>query len=71
VDRLLAVGPRARWIADAARAAGLRTVAEADDVAAAIDVVDRTLGPGPGDLLLVKGSRGIELDRLVDALAAR
>jgi UDP-N-acetylmuramyl pentapeptide synthase len=30
--------------------------------------VARDLAPGVGDLLLVKGSRGIELDRLVAAL---
>jgi UDP-N-acetylmuramyl pentapeptide synthase len=30
--------------------------------------VERDLAPGVGDLLLVKGSRGIELDRLVAAL---
>jgi UDP-N-acetylmuramyl pentapeptide synthase len=34
-------------------------------------VVERELAPGPGDLLLVKASRGIELDLLVDALRER
>jgi UDP-N-acetylmuramoyl-tripeptide--D-alanyl-D-alanine ligase len=70
VDALLAVGPRGAWIADAARAAGLASVATADDVEEAITAFDRVLGAGPGDIVLVKGSRGVELDRLVAALEA-
>ncbi len=68
VDGLLAVGRRGRWIGDAARAAGLRMVGEAADADEAAVLIDRHLAPGPGDLLLVKGSRGIELDRVVDSL---
>jgi len=68
VDGLLAVGRRGRWIGDAARAAGLRSVGEAADAEEAALLLDRHLAPGPGDLLLVKGSRGIELDRVVDGL---
>jgi UDP-N-acetylmuramoyl-tripeptide--D-alanyl-D-alanine ligase len=67
-DALVAVGERGRWIAEGAAAAGLRRVSTADDAAAALEVVARDLAPGVGDLLLVKGSRGIELDRLVAAL---
>jgi UDP-N-acetylmuramoyl-tripeptide--D-alanyl-D-alanine ligase len=70
VDGLVAVGERGRWIADAARTAGLARVATAQDAVDAAGVVERELAPGPGDLLLVKASRGIELDRLVDVLAA-
>ena len=68
-DALVAVGERGRWIAEAARAAGLRrvtTVRDADEASAA---VERDMAPGIGDLVLIKGSRGIELDRLVSALA--
>jgi UDP-N-acetylmuramoyl-tripeptide--D-alanyl-D-alanine ligase len=68
VDRLLTVGPRGRWIAEAARSAGLGHVATADDVEEAAMLVDRELAPAAGDLLLVKGSRGMELDRLVEML---
>ncbi len=70
VDALVAVGPRGRWMADAARAAGLATVLTADDADEAAVLVERDLAPGPADVLLVKGSRGVELDRLVDAVAA-
>jgi UDP-N-acetylmuramoyl-tripeptide--D-alanyl-D-alanine ligase len=69
VDGLVAVGERGRWIADAARAAGLARVAVADDAHEAVAVVERELAPVVGDLLLVKGSRGVQLDRAVDALA--
>jgi UDP-N-acetylmuramoyl-tripeptide--D-alanyl-D-alanine ligase len=69
LDGLVTVGERGRWIAEAARAAGLQRVATAGDNVEAVDVVERELAPGPGDLLLAKASRGIGLDRLVDALA--
>lgn len=67
-DALVTVGERGRWIAEGAAAAGLRRVSTADDAEDAVEVVARDLAPGVGDLLLVKGSRGIELDRLVAAL---
>jgi UDP-N-acetylmuramoyl-tripeptide--D-alanyl-D-alanine ligase len=69
VDGLVAVGPRGRWIADGARAAGLRTVTEAEDAEEAVDAVERTLSPVAGDVLLAKASRGIGLDLLVERLA--
>jgi UDP-N-acetylmuramoyl-tripeptide--D-alanyl-D-alanine ligase len=68
-DALVAVGERGRWIAEGATTAGLRRVSRADDADDAAQVVARDLAPGVGDLLLVKGSRGIELDRLVAALS--
>jgi UDP-N-acetylmuramoyl-tripeptide--D-alanyl-D-alanine ligase len=67
-DALVAVGERGRWIADAARAAGLERVTMVRDADEAHVAVERDLAPGVGDLVLVKGSRGIELDRLVAAL---
>jgi UDP-N-acetylmuramoyl-tripeptide--D-alanyl-D-alanine ligase len=70
VDGLVAVGERGRWIGEAALAAGLARVATARDADEATTVVERELGPRVGDLLLVKGSRGIELDRLVATLGA-
>ena len=68
-DGLVAVGPRGRWIADAARAAGLPSVHEADDAEEAALTLDRELAPGPGDLVLVKGSRGVGLEVVAEALA--
>jgi UDP-N-acetylmuramoyl-tripeptide--D-alanyl-D-alanine ligase len=68
VDALVAVGERGRWIADAATAAGLARVSTARDADEALIVVERDLAPAVGDMLLVKGSRGIELDRLVASL---
>jgi len=70
-DALVAVGERGRWIAEGARAAGLRRVSMARDADEAVLAVERDLAPGVGDLLLVKGSRGIALDRLVAALTDR
>jgi UDP-N-acetylmuramoyl-tripeptide--D-alanyl-D-alanine ligase len=71
LDGLVTVGDRGRWIADAARAAGLERVATALDAEHARAVVDQALSPGARDLLLVKASRGIELDRLVADLLGR
>jgi UDP-N-acetylmuramoyl-tripeptide--D-alanyl-D-alanine ligase len=71
LDGLVAVGERGRWIADAARSAGLARIATAPDADTAAAVVDQVLDPAAGDVLLVKGSRGVELDHLVAALLGR
>jgi UDP-N-acetylmuramoyl-tripeptide--D-alanyl-D-alanine ligase len=68
LDGLVAVGERGRWIAEAARHAGLARVSRAVDAEEAASVLERDLAPGPGDLVLVKASRGIALDRTVDLL---
>jgi UDP-N-acetylmuramoyl-tripeptide--D-alanyl-D-alanine ligase len=66
-DAIVAVGGRGAWIADAARAAGARVVA-AEDADEAAAVLERELAPGVGDLVLLKASRGIGLDRTVELL---
>jgi UDP-N-acetylmuramoyl-tripeptide--D-alanyl-D-alanine ligase len=68
VDRLVVVGERAAGIARGARDAGLGPdkVVEVPDRAAALRVLGASLRPG--DVVLVKASRGIELDLLVDDL---
>jgi UDP-N-acetylmuramoyl-tripeptide--D-alanyl-D-alanine ligase len=71
LDGLVTVGERGRWIADAARAAGLAVVATAADAEEAREVVDLALAPRAGDVLLVKASRGVALDELVAALTGR
>jgi len=69
-DLLVVVGAGAAGIAAGAKAAGLdpARVLEVRDRDAALDLLEHRLRPG--DVVLVKASRGIELDRLVEALRA-
>jgi UDP-N-acetylmuramoyl-tripeptide--D-alanyl-D-alanine ligase len=67
-DGIVAVGPRGQWIAEAARAAGATRVVSASDAEDAAAVLERELAPGVGDVVLLKASRGIGLDRTVDLL---
>lgn len=69
VDAVLGVGPLAREIVEGAREAGLKALehfATAAEAAAALPALVR-----PGDAVLVKGSRGVKLEAVVEALAAR
>ncbi len=68
VELLVVVGRDARGIAAGARAAGLDAtrIHEVVDADAALDALRPRLRDG--DVVLVKASRGIGLDRLVDAL---
>jgi UDP-N-acetylmuramoyl-tripeptide--D-alanyl-D-alanine ligase len=70
VDLLVTVGRGSAGIAAGARDAGLdpSRVIETRDREAALDVLGRRLRDG--DVVLVKASRGSELDRIVDALRA-
>jgi UDP-N-acetylmuramoyl-tripeptide--D-alanyl-D-alanine ligase len=67
-DELITVGPRARWISEEAQIAGLQAdlITEVEDSDAAIAHLKGRLGEG--DVVLVKGSRGMEMDRIVSAL---
>lgn len=66
-DLLLTVGPRARWIAEEAKLREL-PVLMADDAEEAYTVLTGALRPG--DVVLVKASRGMALEVLVDRLRA-
>jgi UDP-N-acetylmuramoyl-tripeptide--D-alanyl-D-alanine ligase len=65
---LVAVGPFAALYSSGARDAGMNAtnIIETRDRAAAISALERNLRPG--DVVLVKASRGAELDLLVDEL---
>jgi UDP-N-acetylmuramoyl-tripeptide--D-alanyl-D-alanine ligase len=70
VDRLVTVGgDPARAMGEAAIAAGLArdAVTHVADSAAAADVTAGLVQPG--DLVLVKGSRGVRLERVVERLS--
>jgi UDP-N-acetylmuramoyl-tripeptide--D-alanyl-D-alanine ligase len=70
VDLLVVVGSGARLIEDGARAAGLepRAICRVESREEALDALRPRLREG--DVVLVKASRGVELDLLVDALVA-
>jgi UDP-N-acetylmuramoyl-tripeptide--D-alanyl-D-alanine ligase len=70
-DALVAVGERGRWIAEGARAAGLRRVTTARDPDEAQLADERDMTPGVGDQLLLKGSLGFQLERLFAALTGQ
>ncbi len=68
VEQLITVGERARWIGDEAIRAGLpqnELIALEDSDQAIEHLRDRI---GQGDVVLIKGSRGISMDRIVSAL---
>ena len=68
-DELVGVGRLALFAVEAAREAGL---AEARHATTFEDTVAHLLKRlVPGDTVLVKGSRGMRLERVVDALVAR
>lgn len=65
-DVLLCVGPRARLIAEAARAGGAKDVRLLNSTAEAIDALRAELRPG--DHLLIKASRAMAFEEVVAAL---
>ncbi len=67
-DLLIAVGERARWIAEEAVLAGMDPshVERVEDAAAALELLRARIEPQ--DVVLIKASRGIQLDLIVDEL---
>jgi len=66
IDVLVAVGSLSRNTAQAAREAGLSQVVDCDDPEAAAELVRKHARPG--DVVLVKASRGMRLERVVALL---
>jgi UDP-N-acetylmuramoyl-tripeptide--D-alanyl-D-alanine ligase len=66
-DPVVGVGPLAEGLVVGAQAGGAEAI-HLEDAAAAADWAERCLRPG--DLVLVKGSRGIGLDRVVERVLA-
>jgi len=71
VDVLAGIGPLARDLVEGAREAGLSgsAVVHFEDAASASAAVASLVSPG--DAVLVKASRGLRLEQVVDALVAR
>jgi UDP-N-acetylmuramoyl-tripeptide--D-alanyl-D-alanine ligase len=71
VDQLVTLGERGRMIAAAAARAGLsnRAITELQDNQQAVAFLQQNLGPQ--DVVLIKGSRGMQMDEIVAALEAR
>ena len=69
VDVLVAVGARGKWIGDAARDTGLSSdkIFLAEDNTHAIEILREVMRAG--DLVLIKGSRGMQMEEIVSALA--
>jgi UDP-N-acetylmuramoyl-tripeptide--D-alanyl-D-alanine ligase len=68
-EEFVGLGRAARWAVEAAREAGL---AESHPAETFEDTVAHLLKRlAPGDAVLVKGSRGMRMERVVDALIAR
>ena len=66
---VVGMGPHARGLVDAARAAGVSEAHHSETFEDTVAFLLKELVPG--DLVLVKGSRGMRMERIVDALVAR
>jgi len=71
IDILIALGPLAEEMAAAAREAGMDSgrVITVDDHASTVEAIEAILRPG--DLVLVKGSRGVKMETVVEELTRR
>ena len=69
VAEFVGVGPLMRHAVEAAREAGLLESHHADTFEDTVALLLKRLAPG--DRLLVKGSRRMRMERVVDALVAR
>ena len=69
VDKLIAIGPRARWVAEEALATGMNTtdVYPVETNTDAIGILQGLIRAG--DVVLIKGSRAAGMEAIVDALS--
>jgi UDP-N-acetylmuramoyl-tripeptide--D-alanyl-D-alanine ligase len=69
-ETLITVGPRARIIAEAALAGGMaaKSITCVDAVPQAIEIIKSQIGAG--DVVLIKGSHGLRMDRIVREIEA-
>jgi UDP-N-acetylmuramoyl-tripeptide--D-alanyl-D-alanine ligase len=65
-DLLLAVGNDAKKYVEGAKTRGMKNVFHFDSVEDAVTHLSQTVAEG--DVVLVKGSRGMHMERVVDAL---
>ncbi len=67
-QRLITVGERARWIGEEAVRAGLAEseITTLSDIDEAVEHLRREIGTG--DIVLIKGSRGLRMDKIVSDL---
>jgi len=70
-EMVVTLGPRARIIADAARRAGMKKTAivEFDDIAPLMEWLKTNLTKK--DVVLIKGSHGLQMDRITASLEVR
>jgi UDP-N-acetylmuramyl pentapeptide synthase len=69
VDVLVGLGRHARIAVEAGRAAGIARTQHTETFEDTVAFLLKELAPG--DVVLVKGSRGMRMERIVDALVAR
>jgi UDP-N-acetylmuramoyl-tripeptide--D-alanyl-D-alanine ligase len=69
IDELIAVGPIAAAIANAARKAGLKESVSVDSQKEAAELLENKAGAG--DLILIKGSRLARMERVLEEFAKR
>ncbi|HUP60174.1 MAG TPA: UDP-N-acetylmuramoyl-tripeptide--D-alanyl-D-alanine ligase [Thermoanaerobaculia bacterium] len=68
IDMIVGVGQRTNALLDGAREAGHEALHHFDDAQSAVDFLQHEIREG--DLILIKGSRGIGLDKIVTTLEA-
>ena len=69
IDELISVGKLAKYIAESARSKGLKNIHAARSNTDAVKILKRTVRPN--DTILIKGSRGMKMETIVEGLTKR